>query len=67
MFIVRNDLCLEITSNIFIEGAHCCHNLHYTKDFRTILLKSFYHGTENAAYIRLKMWGIVPEEIKNFK
>ena len=46
MFNVKYDLCPKITSNIFIKGTNCCHNLCHRKDFKTSLMKCFYHGTE---------------------
>ena len=51
MIKVKQDLCPEITSNIFAEGTNCCYNLHHRKDFRTSLVTSVYHGIESAAIL----------------
>ena len=64
MFKVQNNLCQEITSNIFIEGANCLQNLRSTKDSKTPVVKSVDHGTESIGYFKPKIWDIAPDKIK---
>ena len=64
MFKVQNNLCQEITSNIFIEGANCLYNLRCMKDFKTPVVKSVDHGTESIGYFKPKIWDIALDKIK---
>ena len=64
MFKEKHKLCPEIMSYIFIEGTSCRYNFGYTKDVKTPLANSVYHGNESIAYFGPKIRDTVPDEIK---
>ena len=64
MFKVKNKLCPEITSNIFMERTNNHYNLRNPSDFITPQVNSVYYGIESISYLGPKIWDIIPEEFK---
>ena len=67
MFKVKNKLCPEITSNIFMERTNNHYYLRNPSYFITPHVNSVYHGTESLSYLGSKIWEIVPEDLKQKK
>ena len=67
MFKVKNKLCSEITSNIFMERKNNHYNLRNPSYFITPQVNSVYHGTESLSYLGPKIWEIVSEDLKQKK
>ena len=64
MFKVKNKLCPEITSNIFMERTNNHYNLRNPSDFITPQINSVYYGSESISYLGPKIWDIIPDEFK---
>ena len=62
---IKNDLSTEIVSNIFTQRRKIHPSFRNTSDFQISFARTVYHGTENISYLGLKIWGIVPAEMKN--
>ena len=64
MFKVKQKLCPEITSYIFMERRNNQYNMCNRPDYKTPQVHSIFHGTESVSYLGPKIWDIVPEEFK---
>ena len=67
MFKVKNKLCPESTSNIFMERTNNHYNLRNLSHFITPQVNTVHHGTESLSYLGPKIWEILPEELKQKK
>ena len=67
MFKVKNKLCLEISSDIFMERTKNRYNLRNHPDFITPQVNSVFHEAESISYLGPKLWDIVPKEFKHKK
>ena len=64
MYKVKNAIARMITANVFSPSPENHYNLRNHSDFRVLFAKTVYHGTESISYLGLKMWDIVPAELK---
>ena len=65
MYKIKNDLLAEIVPNIFTQRTQNHSSLGNASDFQIPFARTLYHGTENISYLGPKIWGIVPDEMKN--
>ena len=63
MFKVSNGLAPEITNNVF-QINPSVYNLR-NSEFKTENVKTVHYGTESLSFLGLKIWKLVPLEIKN--
>ena len=61
---VKNAIAPMITANVFCPNPENHYNLHNHSDFRVPFARTVYHGTESISYQGLKIWDIVPAELK---
>ena len=65
MYKIKNELAPMITANVFTTIPENHYNLCNYNGFRLPFARRVYHGPESISYLGLKIWDIVPTELKN--
>ena len=63
MFKVKNNIAPEIMKELFAPKMSP-YDLRNNNSFKRRRIKSVWHGTESESYLGPKIWGLVPNEIK---
>ena len=67
IFKVNNNLSPEIMKQVF-DFPELCYNFRFeTSQFKRGNIKTTHHGIQYVRFLRPKIWGMVPENIKNCK
>ena len=53
--------------NVFKLKAENPYNLRQVSEFSRPIVKTLYHETESISYLEPKIWGILPEQLRNMK
>ena len=65
MYKIKNDLSIEILSNIFTQRTQNHYCLRNASDFQILFVRTVYHGTESISYLGPRIWDIVQAKMKN--
>ena len=60
----KNDLVLEIVSNIFCLSKQSQYNLRQQTDFRIPPMQNLYHGRESISCLGPKVWNFNPPDLQ---
>ena len=63
MYRIKNELCPEITLDLFKEVTHS-YNLRNSLICGSYKIKTVRYGTETITYLGPKIWSIIPDEIR---
>ena len=61
---IKNGLSLEIFIKIFARETESHYNLRRCNNIRIPSIRTVYHGSESISLLGLKIWNILPDEIK---
>ena len=64
MFKVTNNLTPKTINDLFYNETENNYDLRHRRDFKIPFVNSVYHDSESISYLCLKVWDIVPPEIK---
>ena len=64
MYEVSNGVASKIFEDIFSFNIFASYDLHYQSEFGRSLVKSAFNETETISYLGLRIWDLVPLEMK---
>ena len=67
LYKVFNDICPNIMKDVFPLSTSSNYNITSRRTFTTRSVKTMYYGTESLSYLVIKVWKLIPNNIKSLE